>query len=53
MNKINDPTALEEAVSALREELLKDLVESVSLDHSFNETTYDHTEILWLIVYNF
>ncbi len=46
MKSLDDSLALEEAVSALREELLKDLVESVSLGHSINEAAYDHTDLM-------
>ena len=46
MKTFEDPLALEEAVSALREELLKDLVESVPIGQSFNETVKDHQDLI-------
>ncbi len=43
---MDDPSALEEAVSALREELVKDLAESVSLGQSIGDPLYDKSELI-------
>tara|TARA_Y100001968_G_C18697934_1_gene409936 strand:+ start:298 stop:444 length:147 start_codon:yes stop_codon:yes gene_type:complete len=46
MKIIDDPSALEEAVSALREELVKDLAESVSLGQSIGEALYENSDLI-------
>tara|TARA_Y100001968_G_scaffold188192_1_gene172527 strand:- start:1707 stop:1853 length:147 start_codon:yes stop_codon:yes gene_type:complete len=46
MQIMDDPSVLEEAVTALREELVKDLAESVSLGQSIGDSLYDKSDLI-------
>ena len=40
-------TSLEEAISALREEIIKELAESITVTESFNDTFFDSKDYIW------
>ena len=39
-------TSLEEAISALREEIIKELAESITVTESFNDTFFDSKDYI-------
>ncbi len=41
----NDPTILEEAISALREEMLKDLADSAAIVNTLSDNIHETTDI--------